>query len=117
MATQTDPIAALDSVKIALSDATLRADAAEKERDEAKKAADALQKEKDEHWKTQIKEAKKMHPGQEKLLKMFMAATHDEWVEVKDFLAMFDGHLPVGMVRIAQGTDALLNGADPSAKK
>lgn len=113
MAGQNDPLSAFDSARTALVDATSRVQDLERERDEAKKAADALQKEKDEHWKTQIKETKKLHPGSVKLLKMFMAATREEWEEVRNFLDTFDGHLPVGMVRVAQGCEALLDGVDP----
>jgi hypothetical protein len=103
------------SVESDLRDARNRAETAERDRDAAIATAEQLQKEKDEHWKTQIKETKKIHPGQAKLLKMFMAATREEWEEVMAFLDRFDGHLPVGMVRVAQGTKTLLEGADPAA--
>lgn len=118
MATTTsDPFASLDHVRQELTAATTRATEAEAKAAEAIKTAEGLQKEKDEHWKTQIKEAKKAHPGQQKLLKLFAASTREEWEETKAFLDMFDGHLPIGMVRLAQGCEVLLNGVEGDAAK
>lgn len=117
MATQTDPHAALDNVRTALTEAQSRATAAETEAAEQKKLAEALSKEKDEHWKTQIKEVKKMHPGSIKLLKMLIASTREELEEMRSFLETFDGHLPIGMVRVAQGVEALLDGVDTKGDK
>jgi len=113
VATQTDPHVALDSVRTALTEAQNRATAAEREAAEQKKLAESLTKEKDEHWRTQIKEAKKLHPGSVKLLKMLIASTREELEEMRAFLDTFDGHLPIGMVRVAQGCQALLDGVDP----
>lgn len=117
MATQIDPHVALDNVGTALRDAQQRASVAEAEAAEAKKVADALAKEKDEHWKTQIKEVKKLHPGSVKLLKMLIASTREELEEMRSFLNTFDGHLPLGLVRVAQGVEALLDGVDAKGDK
>lgn len=116
-----DPLAALveqaRAVEATVREADVRVSTAEKERDEERERADALQKEKDDAWKAKIETTKKLHPGQTALLKMYAAATREEWVEIDTFLKEFDGHLPVGLARIALGADALLNGADPTATK
>lgn len=108
-----DTLAAFDAARISVVDALDKASQAEGERDGWKDKAEALQKEKDDNWASKVAEVKKQHPGDVQLLKMMMAATRDEWVEVKAFMEQFDGHLPVGLVRVAEGCDALLAGANP----